>query len=103
MLENTSLTECDDDAENVVEDIKVKAPLEGAAHFNPVAVALSATKPAILQEQSQRIVLSTQLRLDSSQDHLPSVGIGVGGFQKEPDLIQDGYGFGAINISSLAS
>jgi hypothetical protein len=43
VLENTSLTECDDDAENVVEDIKVKAPLEGAAHFNPVAVALSAT------------------------------------------------------------
>jgi hypothetical protein len=36
VLENTSLTECDDDAENVVEDIKVKAPLEGAAHLSPV-------------------------------------------------------------------
>jgi hypothetical protein len=33
-------------------------PPAGAAHLSPVAVALSATKPAILQEQSQRIVLS---------------------------------------------
>jgi len=32
-------------------------PPAGAAHLSPVAVALSATKPAILQEQSQRIVL----------------------------------------------
>jgi hypothetical protein len=63
------------------------AVLAGACHLSPVASAESAT---ILQEQSQRIVLSTQLRLASSQDHLPSVGIGVGGFQKEPDLIQDG-------------
>jgi hypothetical protein len=31
--------------------------LEGAAHLSPVASAESATKPAILQEQSQRIVL----------------------------------------------
>jgi hypothetical protein len=75
-------------------------PAAGAAHFNPVAVALSATKPAILQEQSQRIVLSTQLRLASSQVQKPSVGLGAGGFQKEPDLIQDGYGCGVTNISS---
>jgi hypothetical protein len=33
-------------------------PAATAAHLSPVAVALSATKPAILQEQSQRIVLS---------------------------------------------
>jgi hypothetical protein len=32
-------------------------PLAGVAHFKPVASALSATKSAILQEQSQRIVL----------------------------------------------
>ena len=31
--------------------------LEGVSHFKPVAVELSATKSAILQEQSQRIVL----------------------------------------------
>jgi hypothetical protein len=30
----------------------------GACHLRPVASAESATKPAILQEQSQRIVLS---------------------------------------------
>jgi len=36
----------------------VLAPPAGAAHLRPVASALSATKPAILQEQSQRIVLS---------------------------------------------
>jgi hypothetical protein len=34
-----------------------KALEAGAAHFKPVASALSATKPAILQEQSQRIVV----------------------------------------------
>ena len=72
-------------------------PPAGAAHLSPVAVALSAT---ILQEQSQRIVLLTQLRLASSQDQKPSVGLGVGGFQKEPNLIQDGYGCGITNISS---
>jgi hypothetical protein len=43
---------------NESEVIFVNAPAPpAAAHFNPVAVALSATKPAILQEQSQRIVL----------------------------------------------
>jgi hypothetical protein len=42
----------------VVLDIKVNPPpVAGVSHFKPVAVELSATKPAILQEQSQRIVL----------------------------------------------
>jgi len=31
-----------------VAETKVKAPLEAACHFSPVASALSATKPAIL-------------------------------------------------------
>jgi hypothetical protein len=66
-----------------------------------VAVELFATKPAILQEQSQRIVLSTQLRLASSQVQFIPSGLGVGGFQNEPDLVQDGYGCGVTNISSL--
>jgi hypothetical protein len=65
----------------------IPPPLAGACHSSPVAVALFAT---ILQEQSQRIVLSTQLRLNSSQFQKPSVGIGVGAFQNDPSLIQDG-------------
>ena len=36
-------------------------PPPGVAHFKPVASALSATKPAILQEQSQRIVLDKRI------------------------------------------
>jgi hypothetical protein len=43
---------------NDAEVILVKDPPEAACHSSPVAVALFATKPAILQEQSQRIVLS---------------------------------------------
>jgi hypothetical protein len=39
---------------------KVKlAPPAAACHVSPVASALSATKSAILREQSQRIVLGT--------------------------------------------
>jgi hypothetical protein len=58
VLLNTSLTFIVDEAVNGTSSIKVNAPLEGAAHLSPVVSALSATKPAILQEQSQRIVLS---------------------------------------------
>jgi hypothetical protein len=35
--------------------VKFVEPLEGVAHFNPVASELSATN--LIQEQSQRIVL----------------------------------------------
>jgi hypothetical protein len=44
--------------ENVVVLIKViPPPAAGVSHLSPVAVELSATKSAILREQSQRIVL----------------------------------------------
>ena len=39
-----------------VVDNKVIPPPAGVAHLSPVASALSATKSAILREQSQRIV-----------------------------------------------
>ena len=47
--------------DNVVVDNKVIPPLAAAAHFNPVASALSATNLNL--EQSQRIVFDTGIIL----------------------------------------
>ena len=63
--------------DNEPEARTVLLPLEGAAHFKPVASALSAT---ILQEQSQRIMLSPEVSVPpqrSAQGDLGSLGVGL--------------------------
>jgi hypothetical protein len=63
----------------VLTTCKTLPPPAAAAHLSPVAVELSATKPAILQEQSQRIVLSLIAGVLHPRLYLGDlVGLGVG-------------------------